>query len=235
MSTHIAAEPGQIAETVLFPGDPLRAKFIAETFLEDVEQYNSVRNMFGFTGTYKSVLISVQGSGMGIPSLSIYATELIKEYGVKTIIRVGTCGGMREDVKIGDIILGQGSTTDSAVTVNTFGPGIHFAPMSNFELLDQAYHVAKEMNVPVRVGDIFAADRFYNDEIDMEKLAAYGCVATEMESAGLFLIGAKYGIKTLSILTCSDNLVTGETASSKTREQAFTDMMRVSLETGIRG
>lgn len=234
MSTHIGAEPGQIAKTVLFPGDPLRAKFIAENFLDDVVQYNTVRNMFGYTGKYKGHPISVQGSGMGIPSLSIYATELIKFYGVQTIIRVGTAGGMREDVKIGDVILGQGSTTDSAVTANTFGAGIYYAPLSNFELLDSAYHVAQEMNVPVRVGNIFAADRFYNDEIDMKKLADYGCVATEMESAGLFLIGAKYNIKTLSILTCSDNLVTGEAASAKEREQSFTDMMKVSLETGIR-
>lgn len=235
MSTHIGAKDGEIAETVLFPGDPLRAKFIAENFLEDVHQYSSIRNMFGYTGTYKGKKISVQGSGMGIPSLSIYANELIKFYGVKTIIRVGTAGGMREDVKIGAVILGQGSTTDSAVTANTFGAGVYYAPLSDFELLDRAYHVAQEMDVPVRVGNIFAADRFYNDELDMKKLADYGCVATEMESAGLFLIGAKYGIKTLSILTCSDNLVTGESASPHDREQAFTDMMKVSLETGIRG
>lgn len=234
MSTHIGAKAGQIAETVLFPGDPLRAKFIAETFLDNVVQYNSVRNMFGYTGTYKGKPISVQGSGMGIPSLSIYATELIKDFGVKRIIRVGTCGGMRKDVNVGDVILGQGSTTDSNVTATTFGTGIYYAPISDFELLDSAYHTAQDLNVPVQVGNIFAADRFYNDEIDMAKLADYGCVATEMESAGLFLIGAKYHVKTLSILTVSDNIVTGASASAKEREQSFTDMMKISLETGIK-
>lgn len=234
MSTHLGANRGDIADTVLLPGDPLRAKFIAETFLDNVIQYNNVRNMFGFTGEYKGQRISVQGSGMGIPSLSIYTNELIRDFGVSRIIRVGTCGGMREDAKIGQVFLGQGSTTDSNIINTTFGGGIAYAPISDFELLDSAYHTAKELGISVKVGNIFAADRFYNDEIDMAKLAEYGCAVTEMESAALFMLGAKYNVQTLSILTVSDNLVTGEAASAEERQTAFTDMMRVSLETGIK-
>ncbi|MBT1176816.1 purine-nucleoside phosphorylase [Bifidobacterium callimiconis] len=232
---HIEAEPGDYADVVLMPGDPLRAKYIAETFLEDVVQVNGVRNCLGFTGTYKGHRISVQASGMGIPSLSIYTNELATIYGVKTIIRVGSCGGMAPDVKLRDVLLASGSTTDSAVVTNTFGHGVHYAPLANFELLDTAYHVAKEQGVNVKVGDIFAADRFYNDELDMKKLADYGVLGTEMESAGLYLLGAKLGFRALSILTVSD-LIFGEgKTTSEEREKTFNDMITIALETAIAG
>lgn len=233
MSTHIDAKQGDIAEVVLLPGDPLRAKFIAENFLANVTQYNTVRNMFGYTGTYQGVRVSVQGSGMGIPSLSIYATELIQDFGVKKIIRVGTAGGLLPELEIGDVLLAEGASTDSNVLQATFGQAISFAPLASFELLCQAHQSAKQLDIPVRVGNIFAADRFYNDEIDNHKLAQYGVMAVEMESAGLFLIGAKYHVQTLSILTVSDNLVTQKYADAKMRETAFQDMMRLALATAV--
>ncbi|GAY73214.1 purine-nucleoside phosphorylase [Lentilactobacillus kosonis] len=234
MSTHIGAKPGEIAETVLMPGDPLRAKFIADNFLEDVVQYSSVRNMFGFTGTYQGKRISVQGSGMGIPSLAIYTTELIKEYGVKTIYRVGSCGGMSPDVHMRDVILGQAGTTDSSIIENTFGPNVYYSPIADFELLDSAYHTAEEMGIKTKVGNIFAADRFYNDEIDTQKLIDYGVLATEMETSGLYLLAAKYHIRALTILTVSDHLLTGEAMSAKDRETSFDEMMRLALNTAVK-
>lgn len=234
MSTHIGAKPGEIAETVLMPGDPLRAKFIADNFLEDVVQYSSVRNMFGFTGTYQGKRISVQGSGMGIPSLAIYTTELIKEYGVKTIYRVGSCGGMSPDVHMRDVILGQAGTTDSSIIENTFGPNVYYSPIADFELLDSAYHTAEEMGIKTKVGNIFAADRFYNDEIDTQKLIDYGVLATEMETSGLYLLAAKYHIRALTILTVSDHLLTGEAMSPKDRETSFDEMMRLALNTAVK-
>ena len=233
MSTHIEAQAGDYAETVLLPGDPLRAKYIAETFLTDVKQVNRVRNAFGYTGTYQGHRISVQGSGMGIPSMSIYINELVREYGVKTIIRVGSCGGVAPDVHVRDVLLASGSTTDSAVTANTFGPGVHYAPLANFELLDTAYHVAEKLGIQVKVGDIFAADRFYNDELDMQKLADYGILGTEMESAGLYLLGAKLHFKALSVLTVSDLIFGEEKASAEERERTFNDMIKIALETAI--
>lgn len=234
MSTHIDAKPGDYAETVLLPGDPLRAKYIAENFLENVHQVNAVRNAFGYTGEYKGHRISVQGSGMGIPSMSIYINELVREFGVKTIIRVGSCGGMAPDVHLRDVLLASGSSTDSAVTANTFGPGVHFAPLADFGLLDTAYHVAKDQGVSVKVGDIFAADRFYNDELDMKKLADYGVLGTEMESAGLYLLGAKLHFRALSVLTVSDLIFGDEKTTAAERERTFNDMINISLETAIR-
>lgn len=233
MSTHIGANKGDIASTVLMPGDPLRAKYIAETYLTDPVCYSSVRNMLGFTGTYKGKRISVQGAGMGIPSLAIYTTEMIKEFGVDTIYRVGSCGGMSPDVKIRDVILGQAGTTDSSIIANTFGPGVYYSPIADFGLLDAAYQTAKEENVDVKVGNIFAADRFYNDELDMQKLTDYGVLATEMETAGLYLLAAKYHIRALTILTVSDHLVTGESLSAKDRETSFDEMIKLSLETAV--
>lgn len=234
MTTHIGANKGDYAETVLLPGDPLRAKYIAENFLDDVKQVNSVRNAFGYTGTYKGKRISVQGSGMGIPSMSIYINELVKDFGVKTILRVGSCGGMGKDVHLRDVLLASGSSTDSAVVSNTFGHGVHYAPLANFELLDTAYHVAKEMGIEAKVGDIFAADRFYNDELDMKKLADYGVLGTEMESAGLYLLGAKLGFRALSILTVSDLIFADEKTTAEEREKTFNDMIKIALETAIK-
>lgn len=234
MSTHIGAKAGEIASTVLMPGDPLRAKYIAETYLENPVCYSQVRNMLGYTGIYKGKKISVQGSGMGIPSLAIYTTELIKEYGVKTIYRVGSCGGMSPDVKIRDVILGEAGTTDSSIIANTFGAGMYYSPIADFGLLDSAYHTAQEMGINTKVGNIFAADRFYNDELDLQKLIDYGVLATEMETAGLYLLAAKHHIKALTILTVSDHLLTGEALSAKERETSFDEMAELSLETAYR-
>lgn len=235
MSVHIAAKPGDIAEIVLLPGDPLRAKFIAETYLEDVVQYNTVRNMFGYTGTYKGTRISVQGSGMGIPSFMIYAHELITEFGVKTLIRIGSAGAMSVDVKIRDIVLAQGATTDSSVFNNIFNNQITFAALANFELLDTAYHTAKSLgHHNLHVGNILSSDRFYNAELDKVKLADYGVLAVEMEAAGLYALGAQHGVKTLAMVTISDHLITGEETTAQEREQTFTAMMEIALETVIK-
>lgn len=235
MSTpHIEAQNGDYAETVLLPGDPLRAKYIAENFLTNVKQVNSVRNAFGYTGEYKGHRISVQGSGMGIPSMSIYINELVRFYGVKTIIRVGSCGGMAPGVKLRDVCLASASSTDSAVVANSFAAGVHFAPLADFKLLDTAYHVAKNMGIEPKVGDIFAADRFYNDDIDMKKLADYGVIGTEMESAGLYLLAAKLHFRALSVLTVSDLLFgSQEKTKAAEREKTFNDMIKISLETAI--
>lgn len=235
MSTpHIEAQNGDYAETVLLPGDPLRAKYIAENFLTNVKQVNSVRNAFGYTGEYKGHRISVQGSGMGISSMSIYINELVRFYGVKTIIRVGSCGGMAPGVKLRDVCLASGSSTDSAVVANSFAAGVHFAPLADFKLLDTAYHVAKNMGIEPKVGDIFAADRFYNDDIDMKKLADYGVIGTEMESAGLYLLAAKLHFRALSVLTVSDLLFgSQEKTTAAEREKTFNDMIKISLETAI--
>lgn len=234
MSTHIGAEMGDIAETVLMPGDPLRAKYVAENFLEDVVQYNSVRNAFGYTGTYKGHRVSVQGTGMGIPSISIYTNELIKFFGVKHLMRIGSIGGFGEAVKIRDILIAQSASTDSAIIQNTFKAGVIYAPTADFDMLLNAYESAKDANVPVKVGNIFSADRFYNDEIDYQQLIDYGVLGTEMETAALYMLAAKYGVQALSINTVSDNLTTGEALSAADRQSSFSDMMTVALETAIK-
>ncbi len=230
MSLHIEAKKGEIAETVLVPGDPLRAKFIAENFLSDVVCYNRVRNMFGFTGTYKGQKISVQGTGMGIPSTSIYVTELVREYGVKTLIRVGTCGGLRADIKLGQTILAQSASTDSSANKLKFG-GMDFAPTANFKLLSNAYQKAGELSIPVMVGSVFSTDTFYGDEANRYQIwSQYGLLGVEMESSILYTIAAGEGAKALSLLTVSDNLVTGEIASSEAREKKIEDMAKIALE-----
>lgn len=234
MSVHIEAKEGQIAETVLLPGDPLRAKYIAETFLTDVEQYNSVRNMFGYTGLYKGERISVQGTGMGLPSMMIYAEELITSYQVKNLIRVGTAGGMKMDVKVRDVVLAQGATTDSSINRHTFQNQVDFAPLANFDLLRTAYEVGMEKGMNIKVGNVLSADRFYNEELDKKKLADYGVLAVEMEAAGLYTLAAKYNRKALAILTISDHLLTGEETSSQERERTFNDMMIVALEAAVK-
>lgn len=230
MSTHIAAKPGQIADTVLLPGDPLRAKYIAETYLEDIEQYNSVRNMFGYTGTYKGKRVSVQGTGMGLPSIMIYANELITEYNVQNLIRVGSAGAIQKDIHVRDIVIAQGATTDSSVVSNTFNGQVNFAPICNFELMHNAYMVAKERNLSVHVGNVLSSDRFYNEELNKQKLADYGVLAVEMEAAGLYLLAAKYNRKALALLTISDHILTGEETTAEERETTFDDMMLVALE-----
>lgn len=231
MSTHIEAEKGAIADTVLLPGDPLRAKYIAETFLEDVEQYNQVRNALGYTGTYKGEKVSVQGTGMGIPSMMIYAEELITEYGVQNLLRVGSAGGMKEDIKIRDVVLAQGATTDSGINRQEFQNQVDFAPLADFGLLKTAYEIGTEKGMNVRVGNVLSADRFYNTALDKKKLADYGVLATEMEAAGLYTLAAKYNQKALALLTISDHLITGEETTSEERERTFDDMMIIALET----
>ena len=234
MSIHIAAKQGEIAEIVLLPGDPLRAKYIAETFLEDVTCYNTVRNALGYTGTYKGHRVSVQGTGMGVPSISIYVNELMSEYGVQKLIRVGTCGAIQKDVKVRDVIIAQTSSTDSAINRVAFGGTIDFAPTADFDLLLKAYTASKEAGLNVRVGNIFTADQFYSDEAQNEKLAAYGVLAVEMETSALYTLAAKFGRQALTVLTVSDHIITGEVTSSEERQTTFNDMMIVALEAAIK-
>ncbi|MFD1862709.1 purine-nucleoside phosphorylase [Planococcus sp. FY231025] len=232
MSVHINAKKGDIAETILLPGDPLRAKYIAETFLEDAVLYNDVRNMFGYTGTYKGKRISVQGTGMGAPSISIYITELMNEYDVKKLIRVGTCGSIHKDVKVRDVILAQSASTDSKMNEIIFG-GIDYAPTADFDLLLKSYNAGVEKGLNLRVGNVFTEDVFYNDYAEHEKWAQYGILALEMESAALYTLAAKYGRQALSILTVSDHLLTGEVTTSEERQTTFNDMIVVALEAAI--
>ncbi len=234
MSTHIGAAPGEIAPRVLMPGDPLRAKWIAETFLTDAKCYSTVRNMFGFTGTYNGVPVSVQGSGMGMPSASIYAHELINEYGVKTLIRVGTCGALTADLNLRDVIAASGSSTDSNMNRFRFDGLIDYAPVADFGLLRTAVEKAATRNIEMTVGPILAADAFYTERPDLyDRLAEYGVLAVEMESAALYTIAARYKAKALTLLTVSDNLKTGEQSSAQERQETFAQMVEVALDTAI--
>ncbi|MBA4601943.1 purine-nucleoside phosphorylase [Thermoactinomyces mirandus] len=231
MSVHIGAKQGEIADRILLPGDPLRAKYIAETFLEDVTCYNEVRGMLGFTGTYKGTRVSVQGTGMGVPSISIYVNELIREYGVKQLIRVGTCGAIQKDVKMRDMIIAMTSCTDSNINRQTF-PGFDFAPCADFNLLKKAYEAGVAKSLPVRVGNILTSDVFYRDNMDMiEKLGKYGVLAVEMETTALYTLAAKFQAQALSILTVSDHIFTGEETTAKERQTTFNDMIAIALET----
>lgn len=233
MSIHIEAKPGEIADTVLLPGDPLRAKYIAETYLEDAACYNHVRGMLGYTGTYQGKRISVQGTGMGIPSISIYVNELIREYGVRTLIRVGTCGGIKQDMHVRDVILAMSAATDSAVNHAVF-PDIDYAPTADFELLKKAYDIGTEQGVSLRVGSILSADVFYRDSMDiMRKLADYGVLAVEMETTALYTLAAKYGVRALTILTVSDHVFTGEETTAQERQTTFDDMIKIALASSI--
>ena len=231
MSVHINAIKGQIAEVVLMPGDPLRAKYIVEHYLTDVEQYNSVRNMFGYTGLYKGQRVSVQGSGMGIPSMMIYANELYTEFGVEKIIRIGSAGSIQPDVNVRDIVLAQGATTDSSIITNIFQGQVNFAPLASFDLLDKAYHLAKERGATVHVGNILSSDRFYNAELNKQKLQEYGVLAIEMEAAGLYALAAQHKKQALAIVTISDHILTGEETTAEEREKTFNEMMEIALET----
>ena len=234
MSWHIGViTPGEIAERVLMPGDPLRAKHIAETFLENPKEYSHVRNMLGFTGTYKGCRVSVQGSGMGMPSMSIYATELIKDYGVKKIIRTGTCGALQTTIHVRDVVIAQATTTDSSMVRNIFTHGMTFAPTGSFPLLEKAVESARALKVPFHVGNVLSQDRLYDDEIDLNKLSAYGVLAAEMETAALYLVAAKYQIEALGIFTVSNHILTGVETSAKDRETSFNDMAHIALETII--
>jgi len=231
MSTHIDAKEGQIAESILLPGDPLRAKFIAENFLKDVICYNEVRGMYGFTGTYKGKRVSVQGTGMGIPSISIYINELIQSYGVKNLIRVGTCGSYQENVKVRDLVIAMAASTDSNINSIRFS-GSNFAPTASFKLLKKSYDIAVEKGFDPKVGNVFSSDTFYGDDANAWKLwAKFGCLGVEMEAAALYTIAAKYGVEALALLTVSDHFITSEVTTAKERQTTFTNMIEVALET----
>ncbi len=232
MSTHINAPQGAIAPAILLPGDPLRAKFIAENFLENATCYNDVRGMLGFTGTYKGKKVSVQGTGMGQPSLSIYATELFQFYGVKTAIRIGTAGAIHESTKVRDTILVNAACSDSSLMNQRFG-SLHFAPSADFGLLLKAHDTAEEMKIRYQVGPCTSSDLFYDENSNWKLWAKYGVLAIEMETAELYTLAAKFGRKALSILTISDHIVTGEATTAEERQLTFKNMIQVALETAI--
>lgn len=226
---HIMAEVQDIASTVLLPGDPLRAKYIAESYLKDVKCYNKVRGMYGYTGTYNGKRISVQGTGMGMPSHSIYVDELIRVYKADTLIRVGSAGSINNDVNLRDIVIAQSASTNSGMNRKRFN-GMDFASSASFELLYEAYNIAKSKNINVKVGNVLSSDLFYDDSDDISLWASYGTLAVEMETAELYTLAAKYGAKALSILTISDHILKGQETTPKERETTFTNMMEIALE-----
>jgi purine-nucleoside phosphorylase len=230
---HIAAQPGEIADAVLLPGDPLRAQVVAETFFEGVTCYTKIRNMLGFTGTYKGRRISVQGTGMGVPSISIYVTELMRFYGVKTAIRIGSCGALRNDVQLRDVVIASSAHYTTSM-IERWYPGIHFAPTADFDLLAAAHRISAEQKMSTRVGPILTSDCFYDDDVEMFKaLAATGTLAVEMECAALYTIAAREGAKALCVATVSDHLVHHEFASAEERQTGFLDMARLALDTVV--
>ncbi len=229
MSVHIEAKKGDIAETVLMPGDPLRAKWIAETFLENAFCYNEVRGMLGYTGTYKGKRVSVQGSGMGIPSAMIYYHELINDYGVKNLIRVGSAGSYQKDIKVRDIVLAMAASTTSGINNSRF-INADYSPTASFDLLLEASLYARKKGIHIKAGNVLSADEFYEDDPEAYKLwAKYGVLCVEMEASGLYTIAAKHNIRALAILTISDSLVTGEHSSSIERETSFNEMVEIAL------
>ena len=234
MSIHIGAKEGDIVETVLLPGDPKRAKWIAENYLENAFCYTDIRGMLGFTGTYKGKKVSIQGTGMGIPSISIYITELMKDYGVKNLIRVGSAGSYQEDIKVRDVVIAMSVSTNSNINNRRFN-GANFSPTVNFELFRMALKVAEEKNIKIKAGNVLTSDEFYSDNSDYYKRwADFGVLAVEMETAGLYTLAAKYKAKALSILTISDSLVSPEITSADEREKTFSEMIELALETAIR-
>ncbi|KAB7530130.1 purine-nucleoside phosphorylase [Flagellimonas olearia] len=233
MSIHLEAQKGEIAETVLMPGDPLRAKWIAETFLENPNCYNKIRGMLGYTGTYQGKRISVQGSGMGMPSSMIYFHELIKDYGVRNIIRVGSAGSYQKEVELNDVVLAMAASTTSGINNSRF-INSDYSPTANFELFQKAVNYAQQQNIPIKAGNVLSSDEFYVDDPNEYKLwAQYGILCVEMETAGLYTIAAKYKVRALSILTISDSLVTGESLSAMKRETSFRDMVEIALAASL--
>ncbi|MBT8395205.1 MAG: purine-nucleoside phosphorylase [Flavobacteriaceae bacterium] len=230
MSVHIEAKKGQIAETILLPGDPLRAKWIAETFFDDPVCFNKVRNMLGYTGVYNGKRVSVMGTGMGVPSISIYAHELINAYGVKNLIRVGSAGSYQKDVKIRDVVLAMAASSNSGVNELRFG-GADYAPTADFGLFLKAVEAAKKKNIKVKAGNVFTSDEFYADDFEAyKKWSIFGVLCVEMEAAGLYTVAAKHDVNALAILTISDSLVTGERTTTKERETTFKAMVEIALE-----
>lgn len=230
MSIHIGAKQGDIAEKVLLPGDPLRAKYIAETFLENPVCYNEVRGMYGYTGTYKGKRVSIQGTGMGIPSISIYVHELIQEYGCKTLVRVGSCGSLQGNVKVRDIIIAMSASTDSNFNRLNF-TDMDYAPTANFSLVNKAYEYAKQKAMPAWVGSVFTSDNFYADSPEgWQMMAKFGVLGIEMEAAALYTIASKFDVEALALLTVSDSMLTHEATSSEEREKTFNEMIEIALE-----
>ncbi|MDG4717234.1 MULTISPECIES: purine-nucleoside phosphorylase [Winogradskyella] len=230
MSVHIGAKKGDIAETILLPGDPLRAKWIAETFFENPVCFNEVRGMYGYTGTYQGKRISTMGSGMGIPSISIYANELIKDFGVKNLIRVGSAGSYQKHVKIRDVVLAMAASSTSGVNELRFG-GADYAPTADFGLFLKAVKAAEAKNIPFHAGNVLSSDEFYEDNIEAyKKWSKFGVLCVEMEAAGLYTVAAKHNANALAILTISDSLVTGEKTTSKERETTFKQMIEIALD-----
>ena len=231
MSTHIEAKNGEIAATVLLPGDPMRARWIAENFLDHATCYNNVRGMLGYTGTYKGKQVSVQGTGMGIPSALIYCHELINDYGVKNLIRLGTAGSYQKDIKIRDIVIALAASTTSGINKQHF-QNAQYAPTANVDLFLKACLYAKNNNIPVKAGNVLSTDEFYEEDPDSyKKWANYGVLCVEMETAGIYSIAAKYHVKALAILTISDSLVTGERTTADEREMTLKKMVEIVLGT----
>ncbi len=229
MSLHIEANKGEIAESVLLPGDPLRAKWIAETFLEDAVCYNNIRGMLGYTGYFNGKRVSVQGTGMGIPSAMIYFNELIKDYGVKNLIRVGSAGSFQSDIALMDIVIAMSASTNSSINKSVFG-NASFAPTVNYDLFSKATSYALKNGIDFKAGNILSSDIFYEDDPDgYKKWAKHGVLCVEMETAGLYTIAAKHGVKALSILTISDSLVTKDEAPALIREQKLNEMVNIAL------
>ncbi|PWK60851.1 purine-nucleoside phosphorylase [Roseicyclus mahoneyensis] len=230
MTVHIGAKPGEIADTVLMPGDPLRAKWAAETFLENPVCINEVRGMLGYTGSWRGNRVTIHGSGMGMPSLSIYANELIRDYGAKTLIRIGSAGAMQPGVNLRDIVLAMTASTLSTPSRGLFRE-LNFAPCADFDLLTAARAAAKAKDIPTHVGGIYSSDVFYDERPDLnEQMTRHGVLAVEMEAAELYILAARYGIRALAVLTISDHLLTHEALPSSDRQSSFRDMVEIALE-----
>jgi len=230
MSVHINAKKGDIAETILLPGDPLRAKWIAETFLDQPKCFNEVRGMLGYTGLYKGKPVSTMGTGMGIPSISIYANELIKEFGVKNLIRVGSAGSYQKDINIRDVVLAMAASSTSGVNELRFS-GADYAPTADFGLFMKAIEAAQQHEIPIKAGNVLSSDEFYEDDIESyKKWSKFRVLCVEMEAAGLYTVAAKHNVNALAILTISDSLVTGERTSAKERETTFENMIKIALD-----
>jgi purine-nucleoside phosphorylase len=235
MSTHIGAAEGDIAPVVLLPGDPLRAKWIAETFLDDARCYSEVRGMLGYTGTWHGHRVSVQGSGMGQPSLSIYVTELFTEYDVQSVVRVGSCGALAEKLVLRDLVLASGACTNSSTNRTTF-EGLDYAPVADFGLLRAAVEAAEHRGTDVTVGLIFATDSFYNERPELvARMAGFGVLAIDMESSALYTLAARHGRRALTICTVSDHVLTGEQTTATDRERTFDEMVEIALMAALEG
>jgi purine-nucleoside phosphorylase len=234
MTIHIGAKPGDIAETVLLPGDPYRAKWAAETFLDDATCVNQVRGMLGYTGTWNGNRVTIHGTGMGMPSLSIYVNELIRDYGAKTLIRIGSCGAMQDHVNLRDVVIAMAVTSITSMNMPVF-KAVKFAPCADWSLLKAATESADEKGVTYHVGNIFSSDVFYSERPDLDaQMERHGVLAVEMEAAELYTLAARYKVRALAVLTVSDHLKTEEALSSEQRENGFGDMVEIALEAAFK-